>query len=141
MSSTDNAVLSEQEQGRILYLMGYGIVNVASLFTLGVPAMSQPLYLAASAIQHIPVTRIQFVREVVARLEEVEQKRAEALDYLVVTRLGEIEINTTGYLKAINEMYAYWANHLADMLIAPLNPYSDRFTGGGRSMNFRVAPP
>lgn len=141
MASTNNAVLSEQEKGRILYLMGYGIVNVASLFTLGVPAMSQPLYIAASAIEHIPETRIQFVREVVARLEDVEAKRAEALDFLVAKRLGEIEVNTEGYMKAINEMYAYWAGRLSDLLIAPLNPYSDRFTGGGRSMNFRVAPP
>lgn len=141
MSSTDNAVLSEQEKGRILYHMGYGIVNVASLFTLGVPAMSQPLYIAASAIEHIPVTRIQFVREVVARLEDVESKRGEALDFLVANRLGSIEINTSGYMRAIDEMYSYWAHRLSDMLIAPLNPYSDRFTGGGRPMNFRVAGP
>src|SRR5690349_1376626 len=41
----NNAVLTEAEKGRILYHMGYGLVNVADVISLGAPAVSQTLYL------------------------------------------------------------------------------------------------
>ena len=134
----NNAILSEQEKGRILYHMGYGLVNVASLFTLGVPAMSEPLYIAASAIEHIPVSRIQLVREIVAVLDKIDAADIEDIDYFPASKLGEMDLNPNRQ-RLIDQKRKAWANRLSDVLIAPLNPYSDRFAGGGRSMHFRVA--
>lgn len=134
----NNAVLSEEEKGRILYHMGYGLVNVASLFTLGVPAISQPLYIAASAIEHIPVSRIQLVREIVAVLDRIDQADIEDIDYIPAESLGELTLAADRQDRIKNKRRD-WANRLSDVLTAPLNPYSDRFGGGGRPMNFRVA--
>lgn len=136
---TNNAILSDQEKARIYYHMGYGLVNVASLFTLGVPAVSQPLYIVYSSVEHIPDTRIQMFREVIAALDRIDAAFLEAIDYFPASQLGEITVNPQ-HTTRLDEEYYRWANRLAEMLIAPLNPYSTRFGGGSRSMNRRVLP-
>lgn len=133
-----NAILSDQEKGRIFYHMGYGVVNVASLFTLGVPAISQTHYLVANALEHIPVDRIQLVREIVAVLDRLDQADIEDIDYATAKDIGELTL-AEDRDQRIQVKYTRWAKRLSDVLIAPLNPYSDRFNGGGRPMNFRVA--
>lgn len=134
----NEAILSEEEKKRILYHLGYGLVNVASLFTLGMPAMSEPLYIAASAINHIPVSAIQLVREVVAVLDKIDRADVEDIDYIPAASIGELEL-AVDRQDRIKIKRRDWAQRLSDILIAPLNPYSDRFGGGGRPMNFRVA--
>lgn len=136
---TASAVLTEEEKDRILYHMGYGVVNVASLFTLGMPAMSEPLYIAASAVNHIKVSSIQLVREIVAVLDRIDRADVEDIDYIPAAELGELKL-APDRQDRIKEKRRDWAQRLSDVLIAPLNPYSDRFGGGGRlQRNFRVA--
>lgn len=135
---TASAVLSEEEKNRILYHMGYGLVNIASLFTLGMPAMSQPLFIAASAVNHIQVSAIQIVREIVVVLDKIDRADVEDIDYVTASSIGELDL-ATDRQDRIKIKRRDWANRLADVLIAPLNPYSDRFGGAGRPMNFRVS--
>lgn len=135
---TASAVLSEEEKNRILYHMGYGLVNIASLFTLGMPAMSQPLYIAASAVNHIQVSAIQLVREIVATLDKIDRADVEDIDYIPADSIGELTL-AKDRQDRIKIKRRDWAQRLSDVLIAPLNPYSDRFGGAGRPMNFRVA--
>lgn len=137
---TASAILSEEEKDRVLYHLGYGAVNVASLFTLGMPAMSEPLYIAASAVNHIKNSSIQLVREVVAVLDQIDRADVEDISYIPALELGELKLPTgLERRNTIKSIRRDWAQRLSDMLIVPLNPYSDRFGGGGMSRNFRVA--
>lgn len=133
----NNAILSESEKGRILFHLGYGIVNVADLFTLGVPAISQPLYIAASAINRIPESRLQLVREIVAELDAILGQFKEAREYFPATSLGELDVNPD-HTKRLEEEQVRWTQMLSDCLIAPVNPFSGKFNRRSQAINARV---
>lgn len=136
----NNAVITLEERGRILFHLGYGVVNAVSIFTLGVPAVGQPLYLAYSMMDRIPESQIQLVRRVVGILDKIETLKIDGLDYLVAEQIdGEIKLSADLQTKLDIE-YTKWAQRLSDLTLAPLNPYSSRFTNGLRPMNFRVNP-
>jgi len=127
----NNAILSEAEKGRILYHLGYGIVNIADIMSLGVPAISQPLYLAMSLVNRIPVSRIHLVRELLANMDSINEQMIDARKRYKAKSLGEITLNPDE-TKMLRDDYAWWANRLADITTAPLNPYSQAFSGGRR---------
>lgn len=134
----NNAVLSNEEKARILYHLGYTVVNAVSIFTLGVPAVGQPLYLAYSMLDRIPESSLQQVRRIVVVLDKIEQAKIDGLDYLVASQIdGEIQIDDRLQDK-LDVEYTKWAQKLSDATAAPLSPYSARFgLGGMRSMNYR----
>lgn len=129
----NNALLTEAEKGRILYFLGYGVVNIADIFALGVPATTEPLYIAMSTINRIPVSRIHIIRELLGTMEGIEQQMREATLRFKARSLGEITLNPDEP-RMLREEYAWWAGRLSDTTTAPLNPYSSAFSGGKRQM-------
>jgi len=132
------AVFTEEEQGRILYHLGYMQQTVASFAAFGVLATSENQFIAINALQHVPLSRAMIIRDLLAQLDRLHQQLAEAPDYLVAKELGEMTLRDD-HPDLLEREYTRWAKRLADSLGVTVNPYSERFGGGGRQrMNVRV---
>lgn len=134
----NNAVFTDEEQGRILFHLGYGLQTVASFLSFGVVALTQPGFLLTNALQHVPATRAMIVRDLLAKLDAIEAKIIEAQDYLIAAKLEQLELreNPTDLLE--NE-HTRLAKRMADTLMCVVNPYSDRFRDATRqSMNVPI---
>lgn len=137
MADENNAVFTPEEIGRFLYHLGYAQVQIASFLSFGVLAVTQTLFIAADALNRIPQSRVAIIRDLLAKLESIEQKIFEAADYLIASKLEQLELreDPTGLLE---QEHTRWAHRLADALGVYVNPYSPRFYGGKPQMSYRV---
>lgn len=133
----NNAVLSNEEKNRLLYHLGYGLVSIADTFTLGVRAVSQPLWIASSAVNRIPESAVQMVRRLSVILDNIESVKIEAIERFAAQKVGEITLNPDEQ-DMLDQQYTTWAKRLSDVLLAPLNPYSERYVTGRQRMNVPV---
>lgn len=130
MAQENAAQFSLEEQGRILYHLGYGVLNVADFLAFGVPGMTEPMFLVASAMTRVPESRAANVRRLIGILDGLEQAQVDAAQYVTANVAGEIEINQNAF-RQLEEQYRSWALRLADTMMCTLNPYSQRFQAGG----------
>jgi hypothetical protein len=137
VTTENNAVFSLEEKGRVLYHLGYLLQNPVLTLSLGVPALTQPAFLAASAMDRVPESQAQIVRKLIGVMDGLDQQLLDAQQYLVAGKLGEIEINLE-VCNALEGEYTRWAQRLADALGAIVNPYSVRFYGGKQPLVVRV---
>jgi hypothetical protein len=119
-------VFDAAEKERIRYHMGYLQVSPAAAITFGIPAPVQTLFLLESAMDRIMPGAEDRVRKLITILDAVECREEGALDYLVVSRVDDIEIRPD-HITQLEEQYAKWASKLADVLGAPLYPGSTKF--------------
>lgn len=138
MAQENVAVFTEEEQGRILYHLGYMQQTVSSFAAFGVLATTENQFIAINALQHVPLTRAMIIREHLAILDGLNQKLVEAQDFLVAKELGEMTLRDD-HPDLLEREYTRWARRLADSLGVTTNPYSERFGGAGKlRMNTRV---
>ncbi len=140
MAMENSVVFTEEEQGRILFHLGYSQVQISSFLAFGVLALSENEFISVSALQHVPQSRAMIVRDLLMKCEAIEAKIFEASDYLIADKLEQLSLreDPTGLLE---QEHTRWAKRLADALGVTVNPYSERFSGGKPSMNFRVRAP
>lgn len=136
--------LDDAEKERTRYHMGYLEVGPAAALTFGIPAPIQTAFLLESAMDRIMPAAEDRVRKLITILDCIECKEEGGLDFLVVTRVDDIEVRPD-HIEKLEEQYAKWASKLADVLGAPLYPGSAKFrslfgvggTGQGGSIPVR----
>lgn len=132
------AVFTEEEQGRILFHLGYMQQTVSSFAAFGVLATTENQFIAINALQHVPLSRAMLVRDLLSKLDDIGSKLFEAVDFLVAKELGEMTLRDD-HPDLLEREYTRWAKRLADSLGVTTNPYSERFGGAGRlRMNTNV---
>lgn len=119
-------MLDPNEKERVRYHMGYLEVQPAAALTFGIPAPIQTLFLVESAMDRILPTAEDRVRKIITIMDTIECREEGALDYLVVSRVDDIEIRPD-HIEKLEEQYAKWASKLSDVLGAPLYQYSAKF--------------
>ena len=137
MVDENSAVFTSEEIGRVLMHLGYQAQNIASFLSFGVLAMTETMFIAVSALQHVPLSRAMEVRDLLSKCEAIEAKIFEASDYLIASKLEQLELreNPTDLLE---KEHTRWATRLADTLGVTLNPYAARFYGSLPRMNVPV---
>lgn len=121
-------MLSEADQGRARYHLGYMQVVVASSFAFGIPQATQVQYLFEDAITRVMPGAEPRVIDLLNKLDEIECILFRASSELFAKRAGDLETN----LEQPNDVereYVRWACRLADMLGVTPYPFSKRFQG------------
>lgn len=133
-----NAILSDEEKARIRYYLGYPVAVDVSTMTLGIPAVSQTLFIVEGQMNKIPEAAVGLVRNCLVNLENIEAKLSEAPEYFPAARVDGVELRDN-HPQKLNEELRVWALKLAELLGAPVNAYSTRFNSGtSRPLNLAV---
>ncbi len=128
MPAENLATFTNEERNAVLYHLGYFLADRVTTFALGIPAASQPMFIAEGALGRVPQSAKRWIDRTIGVLEGIEMKLIEAQDYLPADKLGELTINQDNP-NALEREYLRWAKRLSDILGAPLNPFSERFRG------------
>jgi hypothetical protein len=133
----NNAVFTQEEQGRILYHLGYMSQNIASFLAFGVLAMTETMFIAVNAMQFVPLSRAMIVRDLLSKCEQIEATLFDSVNYLVAVKIESLEIRDK-HPDLVEAEHTRWAKRLADSLGVTVNPYSERFFGNLPRMNVPV---
>lgn len=119
-------MLDASEKERARYHMGYLNVQPAPSLSFGIPVPLQTLFLLESSLNNILPSAEDRVRRLLTVLDEIECKLISAQDYLVASRVDDIEIREN-HPDLLEKEYCRWASRLSDELGAPLYPGSPKF--------------
>lgn len=120
------ALLDDNEKERVRYHCGYLNVQPASSIQFGVPVPIQTLFLIESSMNNLLPSAVDRVRKLVTILDRIECKMVEGQDYLVATKLDNLEIRPD-HIDQLEHEYCRFASRLSDELGAPLYPGSAKF--------------
>ena len=130
MANVVTANLTEEEKVRARHHTGYLGVGSAQTFYLGIPAQVQTQFQIEGAFQLLLPASLPKFRELLAKLDAIEEQMFEDNDTLVATTIGSIGINQDEH-KKLRVEYKFWQGALCNMLGVIANPYDFRFTNGG----------
>ena len=132
--------LSNEEKSRIYYHLGWPQVDALAVIQFGMPAMSQPMWLIATALERVQEVALPKLREVLKECDDCEKLLSKSRKYLVAESLGELKLRA-GHQGLIRKEYQDWVNKVCDILGATMNVYSARFryqaSGGGVNVPVR----
>lgn len=133
MATSDeaSAVLSREEKWSVFHHLGYMSQQTVLTIGLGVPVMTQPMFLVAGAIERIPVASVGRIRRTIAILEQIEVALTGVVPQLLVDEIGGIKVRADAG-DAIEHEYARWQQRLSNDLGVPINPMSERYAATGR---------
>lgn len=122
--------LTDGEKQRIRYHLGYPALTDAASVAFGVPTMNQTNFLVESALTRLLEPSLEQVRKIVNVMDGVESKLIDAQERLAATKLEELTLreNEPDMLEA---EYRRWGYRLADIVGAPIYPFSLRYKAGG----------
>ena len=123
-----DAILSEEEKKRIVYHLGYPVLDVVPTVVLGVPAASQPMFLVYSAMDRIPQAAVGKVRELLSWCDVTERRIGESQGRMRASEVEGVKLNADE-ADMLRREYAMWRNRLASILACPVYPYSGVTTG------------
>lgn len=123
------AILTEEEKARIRHHTGYPLVHGVSSMQLGIPAVSQPMFLVELAMNNIPETAVGIIRNYIAIMDGIESRLLDSQTRFAATKLGDITLREDEP-ERIEAEYSRWARRLADDLGVPLNRFAERFSAG-----------
>jgi hypothetical protein len=132
-----NALLTDEEKGRIRYHLGYPQTDRVSSIQLGAPAFGETKNMVDSAMERIPVAVIGIIRQLVQILDRTEANIIDAQEFLVASSAGGVDINHD-HIEQLRIEYAHWAKKLADNLACPINQFAAAFQGSVNSINIPV---
>lgn len=134
------AFISDDEKVRARHHLGYPNVESVATFVLGVPAAMQTTFMAEGAFNRVLNTpnAVDKFREMLARLDEIENFVLCGLDLADVDEVGEAKINR----KRLPELARYYKipqQGLANLLGIPPNPFDQRsWLSSGGNINVPV---
>ncbi len=117
---------TEADKVKIRHHMGYLNVNEAQTFALGVPAALETQYLIEGAMNRVLESAEVQAKNIVTKMDLIEEQMTGDLELLAVNKVGEIEINPDEMQKLRKE-YRYWQRSLGNLLGVPPNPYDQRY--------------
>lgn len=132
-------MLTEAERGRARHHLGYGEVQSASTFVLGIPAGVQTAFMIEGAFPRLlPQAEARF-RKYLDRLDAIEQQIEDNTENLAVNKVCEIELRPDEFDQLVRR-YKYWQRAIGNMLQVPPNPFDLRFSSfaGGGGINAPV---
>jgi hypothetical protein len=136
--------LTESEKEQIRYHMGYLLTSFAASVQLGIPRPLQTVFILEDSIalltNEFACKRVRNILEILCKLEKQLEAATCSLN---VQSVGNITFNPgkdRGLFATdlIEREYVRWVNRLADILGAPLYPYSKRFQRQGPGTVLRV---
>lgn len=119
------APLAEEEKVRIRHHLGYPNVEAASTFYLGVPAAMQTTFMIEGAMNKILPAAVGKARELLCRLDAIENQVFCGSDLADVNKIGEIEVNQER-VRTLADYYVLAAQGLANLLAVVDNPFDLR---------------
>lgn len=127
--------LTEQEKVRVRHHTGYLNVAEAYTFVLGSPSSVETQFIIEGAMDRVKESALPLLRDLIRRLDLLEDQMVEASDLLDVSSLGEITIDPNLRRKRIAE-YDYQCGGLCNLLGVTRNPFDKRLAEN--SINVRV---
>lgn len=118
-------VISEDEKSSARHHLGYLEVEAAQTFVLGVPAGVQTQFMIEGALNRMTNTGAQRFREMLCRLDSLENQVFCGVDLADVNKIGELEVNRAR-LPELARYYKIAQQGLANLLGIVPNPYDQR---------------
>lgn len=133
--------ISEDDKSRARGHLGYLEVQEASTFVLGQPAGVQTQFIIEGAWARLLPQAEKRFRQLLDRLDALEQQIEDNSENLAVDELGDIKVRADEF-KEIVRRYIWWRAKLGNMLGVTPNPFDQRFNawgmGGGGGINVSV---
>lgn len=130
--------LTAAEKQRCRYHLGYPSLTTAASIQLGVPALSQTNFLVENALTRLMEEALPQVRAIISTMDNVELKLIEAQDRLAAEKLSDLTLNNSEP-DMLEKEYRRWGYRLADIVGAPIYPYSTRYSDRGGIRNLAVS--
>lgn len=116
--------LLESERARARHFLGYpSVQSMAASIALGVPAVSQPLFIVDAMFDKLSDGGVDAVRADLCQLEDIESQLSSARSRMKAKAIGELEMNPQEAAMLRTE-FLYWQRRLADDLGCIPNPYA-----------------
>ena len=120
--------LSLAERARIRYHFGYPVLSMAPTLSAGVPLSTQFMFQLDQAMNLILPEAEELVRMLLGRLDQTDEAIFQCQIRMQASKVDGVELRADE-ADALETEYYRQATRLADMLHAPLYPYSARFQG------------
>lgn len=133
------AVITEDEKARARHHLGYGEVESASTFNLGIPAAMQTAFMIEGALNRILPSAAERFRKLLCQLDATEDRVFCGTDLAEVDRIDTVEVNRQR-LKELAQTYKIAQQGLANLLQVVPNPFDMRewLKMGGGGINVAV---
>jgi hypothetical protein len=118
-------IIAEPDRARARYHTGYGGVQAAATFFLGVPAAVQTSFVIETALNNLLPSALPRFLSLLDNLDALDQQIMDDADTLVVTKVDEIDLNEKEFEKII-QRYRHYQGALCNMLLIPPNPFDQR---------------
>jgi hypothetical protein len=132
--------LTDDDKNRARGHLGYLGVAQASTFVLGIPAGVQTQFMVEAAWDRLLPTNYAAFRQLLDRLDGIEQQIEDDTENVAVDQLGDITLRKDEFPQLVRR-YLWWQRKLANMLGIVPNPFDQRFNSwnGGGGVNVRVS--
>lgn len=122
--------LTAGEKQRIRYHLGYPSLTDAASVAFGVPTMNQTNFLVESALNRLLEESLDQVRQITSIMDGIEGQLVTAQGRLRAEKLEELTLRADE-CDALESEYRRWGYRMADIIGAPIYPFSMRYRGGG----------
>lgn len=126
------AALTPEEKVRIRYHLGYPLLTDAASVQFGLPALTQTSFMVDNSLSRLVEPGLNYVRSISKTMDDIEVKLVEAQDRLAATRLEDLYLRQDE-VEVLEGEYRRWGFRLADIVGAPIYPYSKRYQAAGSS--------
>ena len=135
-------MLSQEETNRVRYHLGYPMVTPAAALTFNMPFTLPGSFLHEFGAKNLAGAFAEkIVRDLIQRMDIIDEKLLEATERMAVKKVDEIEMNPDEY-DALLRAYVDQGYKLANALGGYPNPFAERYKnsgpGGGWSQTFDV---
>lgn len=122
--------LTEEEQQRTRYHLGYLSVSPATALNFGLPRPAQTLFLVESAMQNLMPVAEDKVRQILSVMDGIECRLVDAQSRLAAASIDNLTMRRDEP-DALEAEYYRWGGRLADILGVPFYAYSNRYKKQG----------
>ena len=120
--------LTLSEKARVRYHFGYPNTSMGASLSAGIPLDTQFAFLLDRAMNLILPEAEETVRMLIGRLDQTDEAIFQCQIRMQASKVDGIELRADE-MDALENAYYGQATRLADMLHAPLYPFSARFQG------------
>jgi len=131
-------ILSDAKKAKARHHLGYGGVQEAQTFAMGIPASVQTSFMIEGALNKLLPESLPLFDQLIAAMDGIETQMLGDQELLAVTQIDTIQIRPDEF-KQLKLQYQHWQASLGNLLLIPPNPFDQRFGGlGGGGVNVRV---
>jgi len=118
--------LDAREKERARYHLGYLAVQPAASISFGIPRPIQTMFLVETSLNNLIEEAVDRVRRILKIMDDIEGKLVESQDRLAASALDTLKLRENEP-DMLEREYVRWGFRLADILGAPIYPYSTRY--------------